>query len=90
MRKFTDQEIVRREKAETLREKGINPFGHKFIINSDSKEIKDQFDKFDKEELEAKQKHVIIAGRIMSKRRSGKAGFMHIQEIGRASCRERV
>lgn len=80
MRKFTDQEIVRREKADTLREKGINPFGHKFIINSDSKEIKDQFDKFDKEELEAKQKHVIIAGRIMSKRRSGKAGFMHIQD----------
>ena len=80
MRKFTDQEIVRREKADKLKEKGINPFGHKFITNSDSKEIKDKFEKFDKEELESKKSEVIIAGRIMSKRRSGKAGFMHIQD----------
>jgi len=78
MRTFTDQEIVRREKAENLKKKGINPFGSKFNITSDSLEIKTKFDAYSKEELEEVKEEVIIAGRIMTKRRSGKAGFMHI------------
>ncbi len=78
MRTFTDQELVRREKAENLKKKGINPFGSKFNITSDSLEIKTKFDAYSKEELEEVKEEVIIAGRIMTKRRSGKAGFMHI------------
>ena len=30
MREFTEQELVRREKAEKLRELGLDPFGQKF------------------------------------------------------------
>lgn len=30
MRELTEQEVVRREKAEKLRELGLDPFGHSF------------------------------------------------------------
>ena len=78
MREFTEQENVRRQKVEALRAKGINPFGHRFEVGTDSKRIKEEFDSFTKEELLEKNELVVIAGRIMTKRGSGKAGFMHV------------
>ena len=80
MREFTDQELVRREKAEKLRELGLDPFGHRFDTTSNSKDIKEKYENVSKEDLEEQKNEVIIAGRIMSKRRSGKAGFMDIQD----------
>lgn len=80
MREFTEQELVRREKAQALREMGIDPFGHRYDVTSDSKEIKEEFENVTKEELEEIKKDVVIAGRIITKRRNGKAGFMHIQD----------
>ena len=41
MREYTEQELVRRQKARKLREKNIDPFGHRFDVTSNSKEIKD-------------------------------------------------
>lgn len=80
MREFTEQELVRREKAEKLRELGLDPFGHRFDVTSNSKKIKEEYENSSKEELEISKNEVIIAGRIMSKRRSGKAGFMDLQD----------
>ncbi len=80
MREFSEQELVRREKAENLRKLGMDPFGHSFKTTSNSKKIKEEFETFTKEELEEQKNEVIIAGRIMNKRRSGKAGFMDIQD----------
>ena len=80
MREFTEQELVRREKAVDLREKGIDPFGQRFDTNTNSKEIKDLYFDKTKEELENNEKVVVVAGRIMTKRRKGKAGFFHIQD----------
>ena len=80
MREFTEQELVRREKLENLKSLGIDPFGSKFTVTSNSLKIKEDFNKFSKEELEEAKNPVIIAGRIMNKRRSGKAGFMDIQD----------
>ena len=34
MREFTEQELVRRKKAEDLRTKGLDPFGQKFERNA--------------------------------------------------------
>ena len=42
MREFTEQELVRREKAENLRALGLDPFGHRFDVTSNSKKIKEQ------------------------------------------------
>jgi len=80
MREFTEQELVRREKAENLRNLGIDPFGSRFDVTSNSKKIKETYENISKEELEEQKNEVIIAGRIMNKRRSGKAGFMDIQD----------
>jgi len=80
MREFTEQELVRREKAENLRKLGMDPFGDRFDVTSNSKDIKEKYENLSKEELEEAKNEVIIAGRIMNKRRSGKAGFMDIQD----------
>ena len=80
MREFTEQELVRREKAENLRKLGMDPFGHRFDVTSNSKKIKEEFENLSKEQLEEEKHEVIVAGRIMNKRRSGKAGFMDIQD----------
>lgn len=80
MRKFTEQELVRREKVKELVNKGIDPFGSRFDITSDSKEIKGKYEVYTKEELHDMEAPVKIAGRIMTKRIKGKAGFMHIQD----------
>ena len=80
MRELTEQEKVRREKLEELIAKGVDPFGSRFDVTSNSKEIKDKFIDKTKEELEEIKEEVVVAGRIMTKRRNGKAGFFHIQD----------
>ncbi len=80
MREFSEQELVRREKAKKLLEKNIDPFGSRFDVTSDSKTIKELYSEYSNEELEEKDITVRVAGRIMTKRGKGKAGFMHIQD----------
>jgi len=79
-RNFSEQELVRREKLDALKEKGVDPFGSSYKQANHSKEIFDKFDQYDKEKLEELNESVQIAGRIMTKREMGKAGFMHIQD----------
>ncbi len=78
---LNDQLQVRREKMQTLRENGIDPFGKRFERTHDTEEIKSSYDEFSKEELEEKAIEVTIAGRVMTKRGKGKAGFAHIQDL---------
>ncbi|MFA7076583.1 MAG: lysine--tRNA ligase, partial [Candidatus Izemoplasmatales bacterium] len=80
--KLTEQEIVRREKAENLKELGIDPFGSRFDRSHNTKTFKDEFAKYTKEELHEMEnpKEITIAGRIMTRRVKGKAGFVHIQD----------
>ncbi|KKI91570.1 lysyl-tRNA synthetase [Bacillus sp. SA1-12] len=78
---LNDQLKVRREKLHTLREKGLDPFGKRFERTHQTAEIIDAYNGFEKEELEEKAISVTIAGRIMTKRGKGKAGFAHIQDL---------
>ncbi|WP_066302068.1 lysine--tRNA ligase [Bacillus sp. FJAT-29937] len=78
---LNDQLIVRREKMNSLREKGLDPFGKRFERSHQSQELIDQYGELEKEELEEKNISVTIAGRIMTKRGKGKAGFAHIQDL---------
>ncbi|MEG2322598.1 MAG: lysine--tRNA ligase [Bacilli bacterium] len=80
MREFSEQELVRRGKLKDLEAKGIDPFGHRFDVTSNSKEIKEKYVDMTKDELHEVDIPVIIAGRIMAKRGKGKAGFMNIQD----------
>ncbi|WP_338030879.1 lysine--tRNA ligase [Cytobacillus citreus] len=78
---LNDQIIVRREKMNSLREKGLDPFGKRFERSHQSKELIEQYGELEKEDLEQKSVSVTVAGRIMTKRGKGKAGFAHIQDL---------
>lgn len=81
MEKLTEQEVIRRQKMEDLRAQGIDPFGHAYARTHRSGDIRREYGMCTKEELEEKNVTVKVAGRIMTKRRQGKAGFMHIQDL---------
>src|SRR5690625_264329 len=73
--------LVRREKMNDMRAKGIDPFGDKFERTHLASELIEEYDQFTKEELEEKNINVTVAGRIMTKRGKGKVGFTHIQDF---------
>ena len=79
--KLTEQEKIRRQKMEELREKGIDPFGHAYARTHRSGDIRSEYGECTKEELDEQNVTVRVAGRIMTKRRQGKAGFMPIQDV---------
>ncbi|MCA0989537.1 lysine--tRNA ligase [Guptibacillus algicola] len=72
---------VRREKLDTLKNNNIDPFGHRFDRSHTAAKMFEEFDSFSKEELAEKEKTVSLAGRIMTKRGKGKAGFAHMQDL---------
>ena len=72
---LSEQEIVRRQCLQTLREMGIDPYpAAEFPTNAFSTDIKAEF----KDEDEPRQ--VVIAGRMMSRRVMGKASFAELQD----------
>ncbi len=78
--KRSEQELVRIAKMNELKEKGIDPFGHAFERTHHSMQIRSEFGEKTKEELLDLNVTVSIAGRIMTKRRMGKLGFVHVQD----------
>ncbi|WP_270182881.1 lysine--tRNA ligase [Alkalihalobacillus sp. CinArs1] len=72
---------VRREKLDTLKSNNIDPFGHRFDRTHTATQMVEEFDSFSKEELAETEKTVSLAGRIMTKRGKGKAGFAHMQDL---------
>ena len=79
-RTFTEQELVRREKAAKIRDLGIDPFGHVFNRTHLAQEIKTQYGELENEELENMNVNVTVAGRIMFIRKMGKASFFTIKD----------
>ncbi|HBK54373.1 MAG TPA: lysine--tRNA ligase, partial [Syntrophomonas wolfei] len=65
---------VRLEKLAELKEMGIEPFGRRFERDSMAQNIKETFSEWE-------GKTIAIAGRIMSKRRHGKAGFANLADL---------
>lgn len=69
---LSEQEIIRREKLESLRRLNINPYpAALFPVNHSTADIKADFQE---------GKKVVIAGRLMSRRIQGKASFAEIQD----------
>ena len=64
-----------------LREKGLDPFGKRFERSHLAAEILEKYGELEKEELDSQNISVTIAGRIMTKRGKGKAGFAHVQDL---------
>ncbi|MBD9106763.1 lysine--tRNA ligase [bacterium] len=80
MNELTEQEIVRREKAEKIREMGIDPFGHRFERNAYSKDLKEKYADVPHDDFENMEDTATVAGRIMFIRKMGKASFFTIQD----------
>jgi len=80
---LSEQELVRRAKMQEMFDLGMDPFGSAFKRTHKASELKDLYGELTKEELEAKESEtaVTVAGRIMTKRGKGKAGFSHIQDV---------
>jgi lysyl-tRNA synthetase class 2 len=78
---LNDQLKVRREKLHKLREKGLDPFGKRFDRTHTSNDLLSLYGDKTKEEIDQLAIEVTIAGRIMTKRGKGKAGFTHIQDL---------
>lgn len=71
---LSEQEIVRRQSLQELRNMGIDPYpAAEFPTNAYSADIKNEFKEDEKCE-------VVIAGRLMGKRVMGKASFAEIQD----------
>ncbi|WP_394759970.1 lysine--tRNA ligase [Flavobacterium sp.] len=69
---LSEQEIIRREKLNALRQLGINPYpADLFPVNHTSKQVKGNFEE---------GKKVTLAGRLMSVRDQGKASFAELQD----------
>ncbi|WP_440313470.1 lysine--tRNA ligase [Leyella stercorea] len=72
---LSEQEIVRRQSLQELRDMGIEPYpAAEFPTNAFSEDIKNGF----KDEDEKRE--VVIAGRMMSRRVMGKASFVELQD----------
>ena len=80
MREFTEQELIRREKAEHLKELNIDPFGQKFERNGYASEIKEKYQDVEHDKFEEINDEYTVAGRIMFIRKMGKASFFTIQD----------
>ena len=75
---------VRREKMKDAKDQGLDPFGGKFPRTHLAKDLLKEYGEYTKEELEEKESEdnqVTIAGRLMTKRGKGKAGFAHLQDV---------
>lgn len=69
---LSEQEIIRREKLQQLRDLGVEPYpAEEFVVTSNSKEIKEKYEE---------GKVVKLAGRLMSVRVMGKASFAELQD----------
>ncbi len=69
---LSEQEQIRREKLNQLRNLGINPYpAHLFPVDHTSKQVKESF---------VEGKKVVVAGRLMSVRDQGKAAFAELQD----------
>lgn len=80
MREFSEQELVRREKLNKIRDLGIDPFGHKYDVTDFSLDIKEKYAGLSHDELEEKNIMVMVAGRIMFIRKMGKASFFSLKD----------
>ncbi len=81
MENFNEQMLVRIEKMNKIKAKGIDPFGKRYDRTDTTQSLYDKFNQYSKEELEnLEQSPVKIAGRIMTNRSKGKAGFLHLQD----------
>ena len=79
-RNFTEQELVRREKAEKLKELGLDAFGQRYDKTDYAIDIKEKYKDVEHDQFENMTDTAKVAGRIMFIRKMGKASFFTIKD----------
>ncbi|MBR5443053.1 MAG: lysine--tRNA ligase [Paludibacteraceae bacterium] len=78
---LSEQEVIRRESLQKMRDMGINPYpADEYVVTGYSTEIKATFEDDNQDADWYTGKPVRIAGRMMSRRIMGKASFVEIQD----------
>ncbi len=77
---INDQLLVRRQKLDELREKGIDPFGSRFDRQDLAETLARKYSQEDKETLNENSPETTVAGRMMAKRGKGKVGFADLHD----------
>ena len=78
----TDQEVQRRQKLQTLRSQGIEPYQSRFDRTHSSAEAIGLFEQAEKSGgAETRTERVALAGRLVALRVMGKATFAHLQDF---------
>ncbi|MFI5303215.1 MAG: lysine--tRNA ligase [Nitrospiria bacterium] len=77
---LNDQIAQRLKKIEKLKEIGVPPYGTQFKVSDSINDLISKYSGFNRDQLHEKQISTVIAGRIMTSRRFGKAAFAHIQD----------
>ena len=80
MREFTEQELVRREKLEKLKELNLDPYGQSFKRDAYAMQLKEKYKDIDHEAFDDMTDTATVAGRIMFIRKMGKASFFSIKD----------
>src|ERR1700720_648079 len=78
-----DQFEQRQKKLEQIQALGFDPFPREFRWTDTPAALVDQFTGMPSPDLEANKREVRVAGRIVSYRLMGKAGFAHLQGSGK-------
>jgi lysyl-tRNA synthetase, class II len=78
-----DQFAQRQKKLEQIQQLGVDPFPREFRWSHTATELAQEFGQTSAKDLEDKRVEVRVAGRIVSLRLMGKAGFAHLQGGGR-------
>ncbi len=80
MEELNELLLQRREKVQTFRDAGINPFANNFAPSHQANEVAELHADKDAEYLQDCQESYAIAGRIMARRDFGKAAFIQLQD----------
>ena len=78
---LSEQEVIRRESLQKMRDLGINPYpADEYVVTGYSTDIKTTFEDDNQDAQWYNGKPVRIAGRLMSRRIMGKASFIELQD----------
>ncbi|MBV8476224.1 MAG: lysine--tRNA ligase [Acidobacteria bacterium] len=78
---------LRREKLKQIEALGQPPYPNKYRAHHTIERVRDEYESWTAEQLTAAPPRVHLAGRIMTLRLMGKAGFAHLQSAARADRR---
>ncbi len=75
-----EQTLVRMEKLQKLKDKGIKPYGERFEVKDKIVDLIEKYGQMEKEQLHETENRAVIAGRLVAKRDKGKIAFINVED----------